>query len=200
MLAQNQFITEQFNILKQHSIPHPLPAVLDENTEVSEVSQVAENLLVAENSPNVSLEQTELTTKGLKRSRAVNTSRHSLCNNGMILLTNDNTTAREFWDEFQYGRNGGPVIRELEDKSKEWRSDPKRSSMKACWSNRSPIYNYIIYLMSLGDPELIAVEETQKVFDEIGHSKKNKPQLSKIAKRLRQIMKGLGVYDSRAYK
>ncbi len=52
--------------------------------------------------------------------------RHCLLNispNDMVLMSNENMSAADFWNEFEHGRGGQSPLRELEEEGKAWRSD-----------------------------------------------------------------------------
>jgi hypothetical protein len=97
---------------------------------------------------------------------------------------------------------GKPPLRKLEDEhGSKWRSDKlisnvtqqKSTAMKTMWSQRTPIYNWILYRTEQCDEEEeLAIQEVQAVFDRF-YSRNRHPHLGKIAKELRGKLRELKV-------
>ncbi len=102
-------------------------------------------------------------------------------------FSNSNITAKDFWSEYKYGRNGLPSLESLElAYGTKWRTDTKfkrcdgrsGTALKAGWSQRLPIYTYIEFLIQKkGFSEDEALACIEEVFGRSRGSKANKPNL-----------------------
>ena len=122
---------------------------------------------------------------------------------GTFLWSTQFVKADQYWNEFKRGVNGRPPLQMMEDEyGNKWRNDillgetnsgKKSTILKHEWSQRTPIYNYIIFRTELQNPETLrcpehqAVKEVQDIFDECTREPKdrNKPSMSKVVSRLR---------------
>ena len=95
---------------------------------------------------NASSEDDFYTRNGMSRKRKAD---------GMYLMSTENVTLKDTWEEFTIGRNGLPSIRDLEEKGKGWRRDLLRedgtrgTAFKTLWAYRSPIYNLITHYVEV---------------------------------------------------
>jgi hypothetical protein len=145
----------------------------------------------------------QLTTKkGAPRQKRPKTNILEALPAGSVIWSRELKTARDYWVEFEYGMMGKPPLRKLEDEhGSKWRSDKlilnvthqKSTAMKTMWSQRTPIYNWILYRTEQCDEEEeLAIQEMQAVFDRF-YSRNRHPHLGKIAKELRGKLRELKV-------
>jgi len=151
-----------------------------------------------------------LTAKGLPRKRKRAIPRIELLQEGMQLMSSNNITLQDYWEEFCHGRNGLPSLKSLEEQGKEWRRDPepedgskRRGSFKTYWSYRAAIYNLITHYMEAdGDPEEVALARANEIFLSVPprSSKNQHRNLKVVAKLMRDKLKDLGGYKRRRWK
>jgi hypothetical protein len=74
------------------------------------------------------------------------TTREKSVADGRLLMSTDNKTLSDFWNEWQYGVNGKESLKSLEAQTNGiWRNDPPGSGrFKQFWAQRSPIYAIIL--------------------------------------------------------
>lgn len=142
-----------------------------------------------------------LTRDGRARKRKRGVSRLESAPSGMVLMSSDNVTLRDFWSEFTTGRGGKPALRDLELNDKSWRRDPPRVSgekrstrFKSFWSYRVPIYNLVTHHIEVdGMTEEDALNEANKTFSKAPvSSRTKKPDLKVVRKLMVEKLKELG--------
>lgn len=118
-----------------------------------------------------------------------------------VLMSTENVTLEDYWNEFSRGRNGQPSLRQLEEQGMEWRRDPKGSSrFRTFWYYRAPIYNLVTHYMSRGVSEKDALAMTQVMFNLVPKSRSGKPKQHLIPTTFNNKLKALGGYASRKYQ
>ena len=139
----------------------------------------------------------EYTKKGTIRQRKMKRDIVAMLPDGAIWSPHLKS-AREYWDEFQYGLNGAVPLKDMEAKyGASWRSDTilqktkgiKTSALRTGWSKRLPIYSLIIHRMANGTTEMAAVEEVEQVFQNHMTPVTRNPMLHPISVILRNRLK-----------
>jgi hypothetical protein len=133
------------------------------------------------------------TLKGLDRKRAPAT---PVLNRP---FSSSNITARDYWQEYRYGLNGGPSLQSLEATGSKWRSDTllkrvdgkKGTCLKAAWSMQKPIYEFIERLIDSGKSEDESIELIQEVFDRFVYRHSGKAKLNECKKEFHLLWGGL---------
>ena len=138
--------------------------------------------------PIVSVCCNGLTTKGTARKRAK--ASHRLDHvGGKFVQSQDNVTAQDFWNEYEYGPSGtgeDSLRRKEEETHGKWRVDvvgvngKKGSKFKAFWCRHRLIYKFIEVVLQKGEKsEAEAIHECQAIFD--GNSSRNgKPKMGPV--------------------
>jgi hypothetical protein len=141
-------------------------------------------------SPPASSYDKELTKKGKPRQRAPHESIQDRP------FSSQNITAKDFWMEYQYGRNKGYPLKQLEtEHGAKWRSDKlyKRvdgtpgTSLKAAWCLQKPLYEIIEFVVGQGTEEDVALTIVQEIIDRTAW-KSGKPNFGACRKHFREYM------------
>ena len=121
-----------------------------------------------------------------KRKRAVSRAEDVGRGKVQVLMSTENKTLDDFWQEFAHGRNGNVALRVLEAEGMGWRRDPKGSSkFKVFWGYRSPIYKLVSHYMdSMKLSEEEALDRVRPIFDSIPTTRSGKPNLKVLSKKL----------------
>ena len=148
----------------------------------------------------------QYTKAGTQRKKAKRRKVRQLLPGGQPLWAPDLMTAEQFWREFNDGLDGRKPLKELEDElGPAWRSDTMikdvpgsnitSSALKGGWSNRTPIYNYILWRTELQQEDTIDVYSACDEVDEIFQqhlSANGRPKLQACASALRKRLTELG--------
>jgi hypothetical protein len=121
-----------------------------------------------------------------KRKRAVSRAEDVGRGKVPVLMSTENKTLDDFWQEYAHGRNGNVALRRLEAEGMGWRRDPKGSSkFKVFWGYRSPIYKLVShYTDSMNLSEEEALDRVRPLFDSIPTTRSGKPNLKVLSKEL----------------
>jgi hypothetical protein len=138
--------------------------------------------------PIVSVCSNGLTANGTARKRAK--ASHRLDHVGVkFVQSQDNVTAQDFWNEYNYGPSGNgeeSLRRKEEETNGKWREDEvgangkKGSKFKVFWSRHRLIYRFIDVLMYVeSKSEAEAIQECQAIFDS-NKSRNGKPRMNPV--------------------
>jgi hypothetical protein len=194
LTAQNTTQTAQINALLSHfSVPQPVETTIQTTPTTPTMTPLRLPIQPIPVTPSPTLQDSNLngsvnplydpllTSKGKPRKRAPPIQLNQ------PPFSHSNITAKDFWSEYKYGRNGLPSLESLElAYGTKWRSDTKfkrsdgrsGTALKAGWSQRLPIYTYIEFLIQKkGYSEDEALACIEEVFGRSRGSNANKPNL-----------------------
>ena len=112
------------------------------------------------------------------------------------VMSEENVTAKDFWDEYKKGINGQKSIEYLEKNEPGWRKDPPgKTSFRSFWQRRSYIYKLIEVKITGGATEEEAVAFVQEMFNQ-RLARTGKPILKELAqcmgRKYRELVSQLG--------
>jgi hypothetical protein len=119
-----------------------------------------------------------------KRKRAVSRSADFDMGKVPVLMSTENKTLDDFWQEFAHGQNGNIALMLLEAKGMGWWRDPEGSGkFEVFWGYRNPIYKLVThYMESTQLSEEEALDMVRPLFDSIPKSRSGKPNLKVLSK------------------
>jgi hypothetical protein len=121
-----------------------------------------------------------------------------------VIMSNDNKTLRQFWDEYAHGRGNTPALRDLEDHGNEWRKDVVYTgpsgevlmcrALGQAWYQRVGLYNLVqYYIDAAGMLEEDAIIKGEELFKTANYSNKTHRYCVKDANRIFRLeLKRLG--------